>query len=285
MDSAAISRFPHHAWFGFSVDVTEASPIVVVQRATNHTLVLAHAGAVDIQWSRSGRETSYRHASGQVAFFPCDGETHVRVHRSAVALSSGYELLIPERHLSGCIESDEGVTPSEWAGFLPREDSVLRECVIRIAGVGIQGLAHGLGSEITARQLVLRLSELLGGKAPEWHNDNGIFAPSAIKQIVEYIDARLCHPIYLEEIASLAGLSPSHCAKKFRCSEGLSLGRFVNRRRVAAAMVVLRNDEVSLAGLALNLGFSSQSHFTRLFSDLIGTTPAKYRKQYKRTVG
>lgn len=50
-------------------------------------------------------------------------------------------------------------------------------------------------------------------------------------------------------------------------------------------MVVLRNDEVSLAGLALNLGFSSQSHFTRLFSDLIGTTPAKYRQQFKRTVG
>lgn len=123
------------------------------------------------------------------------------------------------------------MTPSEWAGFLPREDSVLRECVIRIAGVGIQGLAHGLGSEITAHQLVLRLSELLGGKAPKWHNDNGIFAPFAIKQIVEYIDARLCHPIYLEEITSLAGLSPSHCAKKFRCSEGMSLGRFVNRRR------------------------------------------------------
>ena len=88
------------------------------------------------------------------------------------------------------------MTPSEWAGFLPREDSVLRECVIRIAGVGIQGLAHGLGSEITARQLVLRLSELLGGKAPKWHNDNGIFAPSAIKQIVEYIDARQRHPIF-----------------------------------------------------------------------------------------
>ena len=37
--------------------------------------------------------------------------------------------------------------------------------------------------------------------------------------------------------------------------------------------------------LALDLGFSSQSHFTNLFSSLTGMTPAKYRKQCGRTLG
>jgi len=36
-----------------------------------------------------------------------------------------------------------------------------------------------------------------------------------------------------------------------------------------------------LASVALDLGFSSQSHFTRLFSSLTGMTPAKYRKQFR----
>jgi len=40
-----------------------------------------------------------------------------------------------------------------------------------------------------------------------------------------------------------------------------------------------------LARIALDLGFSSQSHFSRLFSDLTGMTPAKHRKQFRRTVG
>jgi AraC family transcriptional regulator len=285
MDDAALSLFPHHAWFGCSVAVTDASPLVVVQQATSHTLVLAHAGDVDVRWSRGERETSYRHAVGQVAFFPCDDKTHVYVHQSAVALSSGYVLKVPALHLLRCIESEEALAPSEWQGFLPREDSVLQKCMARIAGAGMQGIANGLGSEITARRLVLRLSELRGGRLPDWHNDGSTFTPLAMKKIVEHIDECLSRRIDLKEIAALTGHSPSHCAKKFRCTEGLSLGRFINRRRVAAAMAILRRDEVALAGLALDLGFSSQSHMTRLFSGLTGMTPAKYRKQFKRTVG
>jgi AraC-like DNA-binding protein len=84
---------------------------------------------------------------------------------------------------------------------------------------------------------------------------------------------------------TLVGLSPSHCARKFRHTEGLSLGRFVNRRRLARALVVLRKDSTSLSQVALDLGFSSQSHFTRLFSTLVGMTPAKYRKTFTPTVG
>jgi hypothetical protein len=41
----------------------------------------------------------------------------------------------------------------------------------------------------------------------------------------------------------------------------------------------------TLVGIALDLGFSSQSHFTRLFSEMSGMTPAKYRKQFRRSVG
>ena len=84
---------------------------------------------------------------------------------------------------------------------------------------------------------------------------------------------------------TLVGLSPSHCARKVRHKEGLSLGRFVNRRRLARALVVLRKDSTSLSQVALDLGFSSQSHFTRLFSTLVGMTPAKYRKTFTPTVG
>ena len=82
----------------------------------------------------------------------------------------------------------------------------------------------------------------------------------------------------------LAGLSPSHFAKKFRQSTGLSLNRFVNRRRIIHSLETLKAD-ASLASIALDLGFSSQSHFTRLFSGLTGMTPAKYQKGVKRTVG
>ena len=65
---------------------------------------------------------------------------------------------------------------------------------------------------------------------------------------------------------------------------GLSLHRFINLRRIDRSLDVLKEGSDSLAGVALDLGFSSQSHFTRLWSSLTGMTPAKDRNQFKRTV-
>jgi AraC family transcriptional regulator len=181
--------------------------------------------------------------------------------------------------------SDEADVPSDYPHLLPREDAVLRNCMVRLASTTGSGVATDMGSEIAARALIVRLIELLGGYAPDWHEDSSVFPATVSNQIVEYIDSHMHRHIGLVEIASLVGLSPSHCARKFRRTEGLSLERFVNRRRLIKALDLLRNDSVPLARVALDLGFCSQSHFTRLFSGQTGVTPAKYRKQFRRIVG
>jgi AraC family transcriptional regulator len=175
--------------------------------------------------------------------------------------------------------------PIDYPHLMPREDAVLRDCMVRLACTTGCGVANDMGSEIAARALIVRLVELLGGHAPDWQEDLSVFPVPTMNRIVEYIDAHLHHHISLAQIASLVGHSPSHCARRFRHTEGLSLGRFVNRRRLAKALVVLRRDSIPLSQVALDLGFSSQSHFTRLFSALVGMTPAKYRKACKPTVG
>jgi uncharacterized protein (DUF433 family) len=73
---------------------------------------------------------------------------------------------------------------------------------------------------------------------------------------------------------------PPRAALFNRCSH---LHRFVNRRRILRSLETLKND-VSLASVALDLGFSSQSHFAWIFSGLTGMTPANFRKSVKRTV-
>jgi AraC family transcriptional regulator len=112
-----------------------------------------------------------------------------------------------------------------------------------------------------------------------------VFDRVEMQHFVDYIDAHLRLAPTLSAMAILAALSPSHFAKKFRQSTGFSLQRFINRRRVSASIPLLQVNSDSLAGIALDLGFSSQSHFTRLFSEMSGMTPAKYRNQFRRTVG
>lgn len=285
MDGSRLSPLPHHSWFGFSFEMPPATTVLHESRETSHTVVIGTAAAVDVHWIRRGCERIYRHGLDQVAFFASDNDIHTRVISSGRAPSSAYLLKIPRRHLIDLAGSDEADRQSDYPYFMPREDAVLRDCLVRLASTTGCGVANDMGSEIAARGLILRLVELLGGHAPDWHEDLAVFPPQAMKRVVEYIDAHLHHHIGLEEIASLVGHSPSHCARKFRHTEGLSLGRFVNRRRLARALDVLRRDSTPLSQVALDLGFSSQSHFTRLFSDLVGMTPAKYRKTFKPTVG
>lgn len=102
--------------------------------------------------------------------------------------------------------------------------------------------------EEVARKLVLRLTEPCGGGKPGWHADTSVFARRAVSDLVDYIDAHLQTAPSLSEMASLVRLSPSHFAKKFRQSTGLSLNRFINLRRVHRALDTLMENRDSLAG-------------------------------------
>lgn len=285
MDGARLSSVPHHSWFGFSFVIPPTTVEKFESRDTTHSLLLGMTGGADIRSICRGREQAYAHRAGEISFFACDHEWHTRVVRSAPIPSGACVLEIPAGHLKDLLSADEGECPDEWPSFLPRADVELRQCMLALCRYPGDGVSGDIGSEIAARGLVVRLAELLGGKVPEWRADTGTFTPAEAKRIVDYIDAHIHRRISLEEVASVTGLSPSHCARKFRHSEGLSLGRFVNRRRLGAALVALRSDARPLSQLSLDLGFSSQSHFTRLFSDLTGLTPARYRRQFRRVSG
>jgi AraC-like DNA-binding protein len=92
-------------------------------------------------------------------------------------------------------------------------------------------------------------------------------------------------PMALVTLADTVRLSPGHFARKFHRSAGLSLNRFINVRRIAASFLLLRQERRPLAGIALDLGFSSQSQFTRLFSGLTGISPEQFRSLHRRVVG
>jgi AraC-like DNA-binding protein len=285
MDGSHLGTVPHHSWFGVSFGLPPETCVVHEEQAATHTVVIGTAGAFDLRWIRRGCESHVHHARDDVSFWCADNDHHTRVIHSGAASASVYLLRIPRGHLGDLAGSDHAETPLEYRPAVPPRDAVIRRCVRRLISPAGFGVSREPGAEIAARELVLRLVELLGGTRPEWADDAGVFSPACASRLVEYIDARLHTHIGLEELAALVGLSPSHCARKFHRTLGLSLGRFINRRRVAKALDVLRSDSTPLSRVALELGFSSQSHFTRLFSEATGITPARYQKRFKPTVG
>ena len=81
----------------------------------------------------------------------------------------------------------------------------------------------------------------------------------------------------LTQIASRVGASPAYLTDLFRRAEGMPVYRYQLRLRLA--MALRRLPEVDdITGLALDLGFSSHSHFTAVFKSVFGVTPSTYRE-------
>lgn len=83
----------------------------------------------------------------------------------------------------------------------------------------------------------------------------------------------------LEELADVAGLTPSHFCRVFRKATGLTPHQYVMKTRLDKAQQLLHTTEMSMAQIAEGLGFASQSHFTRAFRQFAGEAPSEFRKR------
>ena len=87
----------------------------------------------------------------------------------------------------------------------------------------------------------------------------------------------------LTDLAEGLGVSVFHFARLFRAETTLSVHQYLLRLRMARALQRLSCSEVDLSRLALEIGFSSHSHFSATFHKQFGASPAQVRNLFKRS--
>jgi AraC family transcriptional regulator len=104
-----------------------------------------------------------------------------------------------------------------------------------------------------------------------------------IRRAKEFLEANLARRIRLADVARAVGASPAYLTDVFRRVEGVPLHGYLTQLRLARALVELRRAD-DLTTLALDLGFSSHSHFTAAFRKAFGCTPSQFRESSRTTV-
>lgn len=140
-----------------------------------------------------------------------------------------------------------------------------------------------LYAESLATALIIHLFRSYGMKPDPLRLVRGGLPAVQLRRIRDYVDAHLGEDIGLGELAALAGLSPHHFGQAFKASTGQPPHQYVIDRRVQRAKDLLIAGNLSIAEIALCVGFSNQSHMTFNFRKRIGTTPAHYRRDLGRT--
>ncbi len=105
---------------------------------------------------------------------------------------------------------------------------------------------------------------------------------SRIPRVIEAAKvALLTHPEMNWSLAALARnlkCSPFHLTRMFHQHAGVPLHRYQLRTRLARAIDLLLDTNQDLTTIALDLGFSSHSHFTASFRQLVGFSPRRFRE-------
>jgi len=91
------------------------------------------------------------------------------------------------------------------------------------------------------------------------------------------IDAAPSAPHRIHDVAAEFGVSPFHLSRVFRAETGISVHQYLLRIRMQQALSRLHDGEAHLSRLALDLGFSSHSHFSTIFRRHFGESPAQVR--------
>lgn len=99
----------------------------------------------------------------------------------------------------------------------------------------------------------------------------------AVREMQRLLAARYMETLSLDDIADAVALSPFHAARLFREYTGATIHQYRNQIRLVAGLHRLREPARSLTDIALDLGYSSHSHFTAAFRRAFGVTPSMAR--------
>jgi AraC-like DNA-binding protein len=93
------------------------------------------------------------------------------------------------------------------------------------------------------------------------------------------IDRSYASPLDVATLARVAHVSPAHFARQFRAVFGETPHRYLQRRRIERAMELLRDTELPVTEICLDVGFVSLGTFSRTFSAVVGKSPTAYRER------
>ena len=210
------------------------------------------------------------------AFVPQGADQYCRSERSGELLYVACPSSIRHRYMeevSPAIVLDEPTPP---AIHLDRHDllsGLIREFL----------MTDGQGGTIRAEALVaLLMTDIFQqlGKRQGAEVKYGL-GPAKTKEVTEYIDSHVDDDLSIQVLSEIAGVSSFHFARMFKIETGVAPHQFVIRHRIEKVKDLLTNGTKSLAEIAYEVGFSSQSHMSSSFRKVVGMTPGNYRKTMK----
>src|SRR5215216_2947533 len=97
----------------------------------------------------------------------------------------------------------------------------------------------------------------------------------------DLIDRRYAQELDVQTLARAAHASPAHFSRSFKGAFGETPHKYLQRRRIERAMELLRETDLMVTTISLEVGFRSLGSFSSTFKELTGEAPIEYARRWR----
>lgn len=102
--------------------------------------------------------------------------------------------------------------------------------------------------------------------------------PQVFMKLEQTLRGNLSHQWTVDEMAALTGLGATAFSEKVKSFTGFSPLNYLINIRISEAIKLLKQPDIQVTDIALDVGFYSSQHFATTFKKLTGYTPSEFRK-------
>jgi AraC family transcriptional regulator len=163
--------------------------------------------------------------------------------------------------------------------FMTKQDALIQGIFSALRKeLEIGGIGGYLLTDSLATALAIHLLRNYCTIFPKLSSVSGGLSQAKLTLVRDYINEHLAKNLSLEEIAAIAQISQYHFLRLFKQSMGITLHQYILKCRVEKAKYLLQHSQLSVADIAIRVGFCDQSHLTRLFKRIVGVPPKQFLK-------
>ena len=244
----------------------------------DHLIVLVTKGTCSVEGLYRGKWQKANYGPGSLGMTAPGEEVTLRWRGDTS--HSTLQLHLPAESILRCNEDvvGRGAVFPRMPNALSHDDPLLEQVILGVAAKLREG-APEIYAESAAQFLTIHMLVRHAGHEITKARTRG---EARMQRVCDYMHAHLAEEVSLQDLAKVAYLSRFHLIRAFKQTYGETPYQRLTRLRIQRAQRLLATSDTPITQIALDCGFTNQTHFAAAFRRLVGLSPRAYRQSISR---